>query len=219
VAALPPQPPGGQPPQPPSVAPPSMQPPGGPPQGPYPGGAYVPPQMPPQPYAVQPMAVAPVKVHKRTFFLTIAQFIIIVLAIARLLVGIAFVGFGVYILVAGSSKLAQLPGYDQYVTQFGDAVINLAATLFFIIGVPILVISIVDLVLGIVVGRPSNIARWFIIVMDVLSVLYVIDILAHNDIGGLATLIFIVYLALKVIVFYALALDPATRRDFAGKSR
>ncbi|MGA7987773.1 MAG: hypothetical protein WCB51_05185 [Candidatus Dormiibacterota bacterium] len=218
MAALPPQPPGNVPPQPPSVSPPSG-PPGGPPQGPYPGGAYAPPQMAPQPYAVQPVAVAPVKVHKRTFFLTIAQLIIIVLAIVRILAGIAFIGFGVYILVAGSAHLATLPGYDQYVKQFGDAVVNLAASLFFIIGVPVLVIGIVDLVLGIVVGRPSNIARWFIIVMDVLSMVYVIDILAHNNIGSLATLIFLVYLALKVIVFYAMALDPATRRDFAGKSR
>ncbi len=218
MAALPPQPPGNVPPQPPGVSPPSG-PPSGPPQGPYPGGAYAPPQMTPQPYAAQPVAVAPVKVHKRTFFLTIAQLIIIVLALVRLLAGIAFIGFGVYILVAGSSHLATLPGYDQYVKQFGDAVINLAASLFFIIGVPILVTGIVDLVLGILVGRPSNVARWFIIVLDVLSILYVIDILAHNDIGGLATLIFLVYLALKVIVFYAMALDPATRRDFAGKSR
>ena len=220
MAALPPQPPGNQPPEPPALVPVGGPPPVAPPQGPYsPGDAYAG-QMPAQPYMSQPMPQpVVVKVHKRTFFLTIAQLIIIVLAILRILVGIAFVGFGVYILIAGSSHLATLPGYDQYVKQFGDAVVNLAATLFFIIGVPILVTGIVDLILGIVVGRPSNIARWFIIVLDVLSILYVIDILAHNDLGSLATLIFIVYLVLKVIVFYAMALDPATRRNFAGKAR
>jgi hypothetical protein len=164
------------------------------------------------------VAAAPVKVHKRTFFLTIAQFIIIVLGLLRLLAGVAFIGFGVYILVAGSSHLATLPGYDQYVKQFGDAVVNLAASLFFIIGVPFFVIGLVDFILGIIVGRPSNVARWIIIVLDVLSMLYVIDILAHNNLGGLSTLIVLVYLALKVIVFYAMALDPATRRNFAGKA-
>jgi hypothetical protein len=217
VAALPPQPPGNPPPEPPVLVPAGGPPPVGPPQGPYsPGNAYSG-QMPYTPQAMpQPVVV---KVHKRTFFLTIAQLIIIVLAILRVLAGIAFVGFGIYILVAGSSHLATLPGYDQYVKQFGSAVLNLAATLFFIIGVPILVTGIVDLILGIVVGRPSNIARWFIIVLDVLSILYVIDILGHNDLGSLATLIFVVYLALKVIVFYAMALDPATRRNFAGKAR
>ncbi len=222
MAALPPQPPGGQPPQPPSVTPPSGPPTVQPPQNPYPGAAYVPPQpqsFAPQPYSAQPVAAAPVKVHKRTFWLTIAQFIIIVLGLLRLLAGIAFIGFGVYILTAGSSHLATLPGYDQYVKQFGDAVVNLAASLFFIIGVPFFVIGLVDFILGIVVGRPSNVARWIIIVLDVLSILYVIDILSHNDIGGLSTLIILVYLALKVIVFFALALDPATRRNFAGKAR
>jgi hypothetical protein len=219
VAALPPQPPGGQPPQPPSVSPPSGPPPGGPPQNPYPAAAYAPQPFAPQPYSAQPVASAPVKVHKRTFFLTIAQFIIIVLGLLRLLAGVAFIGFGVYILTAGSSHLAQLPGYDQYITQFGNAVVNLAASLFFIIGVPFFVIGLVDLILGIIVGRPSNVARWIIIVLDVLSVLYVIDILGHNDLGGLSTLIILVYLALKIIVFYAMALDPATRRNFAGKAR
>jgi hypothetical protein len=219
VAALPPQPPGGQPPQPPSVAPPGGPPTVGPPQNPYPAATYAPQPFAPQPYSAQPIASAPVKVHKRTFFLTIAQFIIIVLGLLRLLAGIAFIGFGVYILTAGSSHLAILPGYDQYVKQFGDAVVNLAASLFFIIGVPFFVIGLVDLILGVIVGRPSNVARWIIIVLDVLSILYVIDILGHNDIGGLSTLIVLVYLALKVIVFYALALDPATRRNFAGKAR
>lgn len=223
MAALPPQPPGGQPPQPPGVSPPSVSPPSGPPtldppQNPYPGAAYNPQPFGAQPYSAQPVASAPVKVHKRTFFLTIAQFIIIVLGLLRLLAGIAFVGFGVYILVAGSSHLATLPGYDQYVKQFGDAVINLAASLFFIVGVPFFVIGLIDVILGIIVGRPSNVARWIIIVLDVLSILYVIDILAHNNIGGLTTLIVLVYLALKIIVFYAMALDPATRRNFAGKA-
>ncbi len=186
-----------------------------PPQTPYPGGAYAG-QMPAQPYGAQPVAAAP-KHHKRTFFLTLAQFIIILLAIARILIGIAFIGFGIYVLVAGSHELSTLPGYDQYVQQFGNAVVNLAATLFFIIGVPALVIGIIDLILGIIVGRPSNIARWMIIVLDVLSAIGYIDVLAHAS-TSTGTLIVLVLLACKVIVFYSLALDPATRRNFAGKA-
>lgn len=220
MAALPPQPPGSLPPQPPSVEPPGVTPPSGPPmvappQTPYPGGAYAG-QMPAQPYGAQPVAAAP-KHHKRTFFLTLAQFIIILLAIARILIGIAFIGFGIYVLVAGSHELSTLPGYDQYVQQFGNAVVNLAATLFFIIGVPALVIGIIDLILGIIVGRPSNIARWMIIVLDVLSAIGYIDVLAHAS-TSTGTLIVLVLLACKVIVFYSLALDPATRRNFAGKA-
>jgi hypothetical protein len=220
VAALPPQPPGNQPPEPPGFAPPGyvqpgVPPPIGPPPAPYPGGAYTG-QMPAQQYA-QPAPVV-VKVHKRTFWLTIAQIIMIVLALVRMLIGLAFVGFGVYILVAGSSKLASLPGYDQYFTQFGQSVVNLAAAFFFIVGVPILIIGIIDLVLGIVVGRPSNAARWIIVVLDVLSLIGFIDALARAS-TSTGTLIVIVLLVCKVIVFYAMVLDPPTRRNFAGTSR
>jgi hypothetical protein len=217
VAALPPQPPGNVPPQPPSVAPPSG-PPGGPPQGPYPGGAYAPPQMAPQPYAMQPVAVAPVKVHKRTFFLTIAQFIIIVLAIGRILLGLAAAAFGVIFLTGGRSRLESLPGYDQSIGQLGNDVLNVISAVLFAFAAYWIISGVIDLILGIVVGRPSNVARWFIIVLDVLSLLYVIDGLTHS-IGGIWTLILLIVLVAKVIVLYALLLDPATRRDFAGTSR
>jgi hypothetical protein len=219
VAALPPQPPGSQPPQPPSVSPPSgppSGPPGGPPVPSYPSAAYSP-QMPPQAYPVQSAAVAPVKVHKRTFFLTIAQIIIIVKAILTILLAIAIGGIGVYILVAGHSAIDNIPGYDNFDKQFGDNFINAAAYVFIVIAIVPLVIGIIDIVLGIVVGRPSNVARWFIIVLDILSI-----IIALADFGRVNTstgdLILVVYLILQVIVLYALLLDPPTRRNFAGKA-
>jgi hypothetical protein len=218
VAALPPQPPGGQPPEPPGVAPPGGPPPVGPPQGPYsPGGAYAG-QMPAQPYVSQPMPQpVVVKVHKRTFWLTIAQIIIILKAILIILLAAASVAIGVYILTAGHAALHNIPGYDNYANQFGNAFVNAAGALFFAFAVVPLVIGIVDLILGIIVGRPSNVARWIIVVLDVLSI-----IIALTDFGRVNSstgdLILIVYLALQVIVLYALLLDPATRRNFAGKA-
>jgi hypothetical protein len=218
VAALPPQPPGSLPPEPPGVAPPGGPPPVGPPQGPYsPGGAYAG-QMPAQPYVSQPMPQpVVVKVHKRTFWLTIAQIIIILKAILIILLAAASVAIGVYILTAGHAALHNIPGYDNYANQFGNAFVNAAGALFFAFAVVPLVIGIVDLILGIVVGRPSNVARWIIVVLDVLSI-----IIALTDFGRVNSstgdLILIVYLALQVIVLYALLLDPATRRNFAGKA-
>ncbi len=218
MAALPPQPPGGLPPEPPGVAPPGGPPPVGPPQGPYsPGGAYAG-QMPAQPYVSQPMPQpVVVKVHKRTFWLTIAQIIIILKAILIILLAAASVAIGVYILTAGHAALHNIPGYDNYANQFGNAFVNAAGALFFAFAVVPLVIGIVDLILGIIVGRPSNVARWIIVVLDVLSI-----IIALTDFGRVNSstgdLILIVYLALQVIVLYALLLDPATRRNFAGKA-
>ena len=219
MAALPPQPPGSLPPQPPGVSPPGGPPPSGPPSpGPYsPGGAYAG-QM-PQQYVSQPMPQpVVVKVHKRTAFLTIAQFIIIVFAIARILLGILAAGIGVLFLTAGRARIESLPGYDQAARQLGSGVVNVLAAFLFAVAAYWLISGVIDLILGIVVGRPSNVARWIIIVLDVISLLYVIDLLTRG-IGGAFTLIPLVFLIGKAIVLYALLLDPPTRRNFAGTSR
>jgi hypothetical protein len=216
VAALPPQPPGSLPPEPPGVAPPGGPPSyAPPPQGPYsPGNAYSG-QMPYAPQAMpQPVVV---KVHKRTLFLTLAQLIIIVFAIARILFGIAVAGVAVLFLTGGRARIDSLPGYDQAIGQLGNSVLNVFAGVLFAFAAYWLITGVVDLILGIIVGRPSNTARWIIVVLDVLSLLYVISGLGRG-IGSYFTLVLIVFLVGKVIVLYALLLDPATRRNFAGKA-
>lgn len=219
MAALPPQPPGSLPPEPPGLSPVGGPPPVAPPQGPYsPGNAYAG-QMPAQPYMSQPLPQpVVVKVHKRTFWLTIAQIIIILKAILILLLAAGSIAIGVYILAAGHAALHNIPGYDNYATQFGNSFVNAAGALFFAIAVVPLIIGIVDLILGIIVGRPSQVARWIIIVLDVLSI-----ILALADFGRVNTnagdIVLVVYLALQVIVLYALLIDPPTRRNFAGTAR
>jgi hypothetical protein len=219
VAALPPQPPGSLPPEPPGFSPGGGPPPVAPPQGPYsPGNAYAG-QMPAQPYMSQPMPQpVVVKVHKRTFWLTIAQIIIILKAIFILLLAAGSIAIGVYILAAGHAALHNIPGYDNYATQFGNSFVNAAGAIFFVVAVVPLIIGIVDLILGIIVGRPSQVARWIIIVLDVLSI-----IVALADFGRVNTstgdIILVVYLALQVIVLYALLIDPPTRRNFAGTAR
>jgi hypothetical protein len=215
VAALPPQPPGNMPPEPPVLVPAGGPPPVGPPQGPYsPGNAYSG-QMPYTPQAMpQPVVV---KVHKRTFWLTIAQIIIIVKAILVLLLAAGSIAIGVYILAAGHDALRNIPGYDNYANQFGNAFLNAAGALFFAFAVVPLIIGIVDIILGIIVGRPSQVARLIIVVLDVISILIAIaDFGRVNSSTG--DLILVVYLVLQLIVLYAMLLDPATRRNFAGKA-
>ena len=158
-----------------------------------------------------------VKVHKRTFWLTIAQIIIIVKAILVLLLAAGSIAVGVYILAAGHDALRNIPGYDNYANQFGNAFLNAAGALFFAFAVVPLIIGIVDIILGIVVGRPSQVARWIIVVLDVISILIAIaDFGRVNSSTG--DLILVVYLVLQLIVLYAMLLDPATRRNFAGKA-
>jgi hypothetical protein len=174
-----------------------------PPQGPYsPGNAYSG-QMPYAPQAMpQPVVV---KVHKRTFWLTIAQIIIIVKAILVILLAAASVAIGVYILAAGHDALHNIPGYDNYATQFGNSFVNAAGAVFFAIAIIPLFIGIVDLVLGIVV------------VLDILSILVALSDFARAN-SGTGDLIIVIYLVLQVLVLYAMLLDPATRRNFAGKA-
>jgi hypothetical protein len=158
-----------------------------------------------------------VKVHKRTFWLTIAQIIIIVKAILVLLLAAGSIAIGVYILAAGHDALRNIPGYDNYANQFGTAFLNAAGALFFAFAVVPLIIGIVDIILGIIVGRPSQVARWIIVVLDVISILIAIaDFGRVNSSTG--DLILVVYLVLQLIVLYAMLLDPATRRNFAGKA-
>jgi hypothetical protein len=158
-----------------------------------------------------------VKVHKRTFWLTIAQIIIIVKAILVLLLAAGSIAIGVYILAAGHDALRNIPGYDNYANQFGNAFLNAAGALFFAFAVVPLIIGIVDIILGIIVGRPSQVARWIIVVLDVISILIAIaDFGRVNSSTG--DLILVVYLVLQLIVLYAMLLDPATRRNFAGKA-
>jgi hypothetical protein len=215
VAALPPQPPGSLPPEPPGVAPSGGPPPYAPPPGPYsPGNAYSG-QMPYAPQAMpQPVVV---KVHKRTFWLTIAQIIIIVKAILVILLAAASVAIGVYILSAGHAALHNIPGYDSIAAQAGNNFINAAGAVFFAIAIVPLFIGIVDLVLGIIVGRPSNVARWIIVVLDVLSILIALSDFARVN-SGTGDVVLIVYIVLQVLVLYAMLLDPATRRNFAGRA-
>jgi hypothetical protein len=170
------------------------------------------------PYAPQalPQPVV-VKVHKRTFWLTIAQIIIIVKAILVILIAAGSVAIGVYILTAGHAALHNIPGYDNYANQFGNSFVNAAGAVFFAIAVVPLIIGIVDLILGIIVGRPSQVARWIIVVLDIISI-----IIALADFGrvhsGAGDIVLVVYLVLQLIVLYAMLLDPATRRNFAGKA-
>ena len=169
------------------------------------------------PYAPQAMPQpVVVKVHKRTFWLTIAQIIIIVKAILVILLAAASVAIGVYILAAGHDALRNIPGYDNYANQFGNAFVNAAGAVFFVIAIVPLIIGIVDLILGIIVGRPSNVARWIIVVLDILSILIALSDFARVN-SSTGDLIIIVYLVLQVLVLYAMLRRPGNPSELRGQ--
>jgi len=220
VAALPPQPPGGStPPQyPPAVPLPGGPPPGARPLPPAPG-AYpaAAPGAAPAYGAAAPAAV--VRVRRRTGWMVFAQVLAILKSILWLLVGLLIVAGGVYLITIGGD-ISRLPGYTHYygssINGF-SAVANAAAAVVIAFGAVCVIIGIVELVLGITVGRPSQVSRWMIIVLDVLSIIgSVANILNTGSRGNGWLLFWIVWLAVDVLILYALTVDGNTRRAFAG---
>ncbi|MBV8194200.1 MAG: hypothetical protein JOY80_01585 [Candidatus Dormibacteraeota bacterium] len=243
MAAMPPQPPGGGAPQPPgggAPQPPSVSP-SGPPQPQTPSTAPQPPATPSSPtpagtYASQtpqpayagayaaPAATYPARARHRTGGIAFAQVLIIIKGIFWALLGIGLVTAGVLLLVNGS-RLSSLPGFDRVQRDFNVTLDAAVTAILFVPAVVALIFALVDFILGVVVGRPSNIARWFIIVLAVLTgIEYAVDLIRllglSNVFTDLALLILFIIvaaqLAFNVIIFYILALSPRSRRAFAG---
>ena len=217
---MPPQPPAGGPPQPPAYQPGGPQPPSQPPGQP---GVY--PSQTPQPayaggYAATPAYVAPVQRY-RTGWVLFAQFIMILKGIFWLLAGAVFIAGGVYLIINGTSKLASLPGYSQYASTI-SSYLNAIVGVLIGIGVFLLIIGLLGIILGVIVGRPSNGARWTIVVFTVLAGIWwlyvtLIGLGNHNNGSTYGWLFGLVFLVTDLIVLYALLLNGRARHGFAGR--
>lgn len=208
MAVLPPQPPGAEP------APP--QPPPMPPSGVYAG------QMPQPAYAGGYAAAAqpvPAVRRRRTGMILFAQVLMIIKGSLWLLAGSAAAAAGVYLIARGGS-IRDLPGVQSYASAYGasvDAIVGVAAALVFGAAVVAIVIGVIDVILGVTVGRPSNVSRWLTLVVTVLATLAAVSGLVNSladtqRMGG--AVFFAVWLGINAVIFYALAIDARSRRAF-----
>lgn len=194
MAAMPPLPPGGPPPP--------------PPPPPYPG-AY-PSQMPqPASQGYYPMTPAP-GVRRRTGWMTFAQVVVIVEASLGLIFSLSVLAAGAFLLSA-RPNLSNIPGWSTLPSNIQNA----AGGVVLGVGIVALVLSIFWLVLGITLGRPSNVSRWIIVVLIGLAALGDIAALANGR-SSRGVVGIIVYLVIQGLVLYALLIDGNTRRAFAG---
>ena len=215
---MPPQPPGSQPPQPPAYPP--AYPPGGQPpqpqQQPYPGAYQG--QMPQGAYAAGYYAATPgypgVPVTRRTGWLTFAQVIVIIEASLFLLIGIGVVALGVYVMTHGNDINTAFSNVSGYTPTS----VNVAGGVFVGIGAVVAVIAILWLVLGVTLGRPSNVSRWIIVVFVVLAAVGDLASLANGRYTGSGVIGTLVLFGINALVLYALLIDPATRRAFAART-
>ena len=198
MSALPPTPPGGPPASPPGGYP------AGPPPGQYPP-AYQPyPSQYPQPYPGQYQQYAPV--HRRTAFLTVAQIITVIETLLYILIGIGIILLGTIGTTFVTSNLGNF--------SYNGIAYNLSAytAVFIVAGIVAVVIGVLLLWASIRMGRPSNGARWVVIIWQILLLLGGVSALVNR--GGTYGL---VPLILSAIVLYALLIDPSTRRAFGGR--
>jgi hypothetical protein len=209
MAALPPQPPATEPPQPPA-APPSL------PPLPQPPSVYL--SQTPQrayagAYAVAP--AAPSAPRHRTGMIVLAQLLMILKGIFWLLGGGAAVAAGVYLLIHGGD-LRALPGYESYYGVTAQSIVSVATGIILAIGVALLVIGVVDIVLGVTVGRPSNVSRWFNIVVNTITgIIALFGLIGQLSNGRMAgVLFFAVWLGVNIVIFYALAINAQSRHAF-----
>lgn len=211
MAATPPQPPGYEPapPQPPPVPPSMPQP-----------GAYAS-QMPQPAYAggYVPAQAMPAVRRERTGMILFAQILMILKGSIWLLAGLAAAAAGVYLIVRGGS-IRDLPGVQSYANAYGasvDAIVGFAAALVLGAAMVAIVIGVIDLILGVTVGRPSNVSRWLTLVVTVFATLAAVSGLVNSlsdtqRMGG--AIFFAVWLGINAVIFYALAIDARSRRAF-----
>ncbi|MGH7686271.1 MAG: hypothetical protein ACREN2_05580 [Candidatus Dormibacteria bacterium] len=209
------------PPQPPEAAqaPPPAAPPQPPPLAPQPQAAIFASQTPQPAYAGvygAPMP-APVVPRHRTGMILFAQILMILKGIFWMLGGIVAISAAVFLLTH-AGDVTSLPGYRSFSGAIASDWVAVAEGLFLAFGVVLLLIGVVDIVLGVMVGRPSNVARWFNIVLNIITSLIalsgLVNALSHSQtIGG--ALFFAVWLGINAIIFYALAINAGSRHAFS----
>ena len=196
-----------------------------PPGPPQPGGAYGPPQAsgavgpppvgyptgyPAQPYGYYPAARLP---FKRNAFLIVAQVLAIIQGVLGLLVGLGIILLG----VAGPGRLQDYINSHPGVFNNNNGVdfVNVATGVFIGIGVFVLVLFTIVLILGVAAGRPSQVARWILAILEVLFLLGSLRILGAGNTSSVAAIVQLVWEGLIII---GLIIWPATYAAYARRN-
>ena len=157
---------------------------------PYPGYGYAPPYG----YPAAPM------LRRRTAFITLAQVLVIIQSALVILAGIG--------LAVGGQALS-----DYLYTQYGITTAG-GATTYVVFGLVLLLLGAIYLIAGIRLGKPSQWARWTIVVIESLVLLSGVLTLTRN---GAISFGPILSISVAALIIYGLTVDSNTRRAFAGR--
>ena len=153
--------------------------------------------------------------RQRTAMILVAQILMVVKGVLWLIAGLGIGAVGIYLLVHGPDLHpgAGAEGLDGLAKGLAGAAVAFAVTA----GAFCLAVGVADIVLGVTLGR-SNVARWFTVVLNsIAGVIALLGIVgrAGNHGGTAGGVVFLaVWLAVNIVIFYALAIDKRSRQAF-----
>lgn len=187
--------------------------PAGPPYGVYEGQPPVPAYA--GTYAAAAPFAAPAR-RPRTTLILVAQVLMVVKGVLWVIAGIGIGAVGIYLLIHGPDVRpgAGAEGLHELVKELAGVAVAFAI----VSGAFCLAVGVADIVLGVTLGRPSNAARWFTVVLtSVAGVIAVLGIVgqAGNHGGTAGGVVFLaIWLAVNIVIFYALVIDERSRQAF-----
>ena len=202
--------------------PPPPEPPAYPPMPPAPSyGAYAG-QLPEPAYAGMYASAVTFAGHEprpRTALILVAQILMVVKGVLWVIAGIGIGAVGIYVLLHGADlhPVAGSPGY-RGLNGLANGLAGAAVAFSITAGAFCLAVGVADIVLGVTVGRPSNVARWFTVALtSVAGIIALFGIVGqagnHSGTAG-GTVVLAVWLAVNIVIFYALVVDERSRQVF-----
>lgn len=154
--------------------------------------------------------------RRRTALILVAQILMVAKGVLWAIAGIGIGAVGIYLLVHGPDlhRAAGPEGLDGLAKGLAGVAVAFTVTA----GACCLAAGVADIVLGVTLGRPSNVARWFTVVLtSVAGVIAVLGIIgqAGNHGGTAGGVVFLAaWLAVNIVIFYALVIDEPSREAF-----
>ena len=151
--------------------------------------------------------------------IVVAQILMVVKGVFWLIAGSGVCILGVYLFVHGADvhRASGSPA-NLGLDSLAKGLVGVAAAFAVMAGLVLIAGGVADIVLGVTVGRPSSVARWFTIVLNtVTGVIALVGIVgaANNHRGATGGLVFLaVWLAVNIVIFYALVIDGRSRQAF-----
>lgn len=161
---------------------------------------------------------APVQ-RQRTAWILVAQILMVVKGVLWLIAGIGIGTVAIYVLLHGAD-LHPAPGAHGYrgLEGIANGLAGVAVAFAVTAGAFFLAVGVADIALGVTLGRPSNVARWFTValtsVAGVIALVGIVDQAGNHAAAAGGAVFLAVWLAVNVVIFYALVIDERSRQAF-----